>query len=62
MPEGVFELRIAFGSGYMVYFGKEKGQVIILLCGGDKGSQKGDVNRAIKYWRDYEARKGKSDD
>ncbi len=58
VQEGVFELRIAYGSGYRVYFGRDKGQVIILLCGGDKSSQNRDINKAVKYWRDYETRKG----
>jgi putative addiction module killer protein len=36
--EGVFELRMFFGPGYRVYLGEEAGNMIILLCGGDKGS------------------------
>ncbi len=36
--EGVQDLRIHFGPGYRVYFGREGDAVVILLCGGDKGS------------------------
>lgn len=53
----IFELRVAYGPGYRIYFGQDEGHVVILLCGGDKGSQQRDINRAIKYWRDYERRK-----
>ncbi len=36
---GVRETRIAYGPGYQVYFTYEGSTVVILLCGGDKGSQ-----------------------
>jgi putative addiction module killer protein len=42
----VFELRIDHGPGYRVYFVREGGTVVILLCGGDKGSQDRDIQRA----------------
>jgi len=42
----VSELRIHVGSGYRVYFAKVGQRVVILLCGGDKGSQKRDISRA----------------
>ena len=51
--EGVFELRIHLGPGYRVYFGREGERVVILLCGGDKGSQARDSERAREFWRDY---------
>jgi putative addiction module killer protein len=50
---GVQELRIHFGPGFRVYFGREGQTVVILLCGGDKGSQDRDIERAQDYWRDY---------
>jgi putative addiction module killer protein len=40
---GVFELRIHFSPGFRVYFGKVNNQIILLLCGGDKKSQKQDI-------------------
>lgn len=42
----VFELRINCGAGYRVYFTNDGEKVVILLCGGDKGSQKRDIERA----------------
>lgn len=51
--DGVQELRIHFGPGYRVYFGRVGDAVIILLCGGDKGSQDRDIERAQEYWRDH---------
>ena len=42
----VSELRIHVGPGYRVYFTNVGQRVVILLCGGDKGSQKRDISRA----------------
>ena len=44
--EGVSELRIDWGPGYRVYFARQGLVLIILLCGGDKGTQKADIRKA----------------
>lgn len=45
---GVAEARLAFGSGYRLYFMRRGLEVIVLLCGGDKGSQKRDIRAALE--------------
>lgn len=54
--EGLSELRIHYGPGYRVYFGKEGNQVYLLLCGGDKSTQARDIKKAKAYWQDHRRR------
>ena len=56
LGEGVFELKEPYGPGYRIYFSVEKSDWILLLVGGDKGSQKSDIEKAKKYWQDYQGR------
>lgn len=51
--EGVSELRMFFGPGYRVYFGEDEENIVVLLCGGDKGSQQQDIKKAQAYWQEY---------
>lgn len=44
--EGVSEMRVFYGPGYRLYFVRQGRAVVILLCGGDKGSQERDIRRA----------------
>ena len=44
--DGVFEMRIHVGPGYRVYYYRRGAEVILLLCGGDKDSQRRDISRA----------------
>lgn len=52
--EGVSELRLMFGPGYRVYFVQRGEAIIVLLCGGDKGSQDRDIARAINMSKEIE--------
>lgn len=60
--EGVFELMIDFGPGFRVYFGKIDAKCVLLLCGGNKSSQKSDIQKAKDYFKDYQSRGGVIDE
>lgn len=49
----VHELRMFFGPGYRVYFSQQGDTVILLLAGGDKDSQAGDIARAKALAKEY---------
>lgn len=55
--DGVFELRLDFGPGYRVYYGKQGETIVILLCGGDKDSQTDDITKAKGYWHNLNPRR-----
>ena len=54
--EGVIELRIHVGAGYRVYCSPFGQHWIVLLCGGDKGSQTRDIDRAKSFWSEWKRR------
>lgn len=43
--DGVYEFKLDFGAGYRIYFAIENKKIILLLCGGDKSSQKKDIKK-----------------
>lgn len=49
--EGVSELRIDYGPGYRIYFTKRGRELVILLAGGDKSTQTGDIKTALRLAR-----------
>lgn len=56
LEDEIFELRIHCGPGYRVYLAFEKDHIIVLLFGGQKGTQKHDIKKAKIYWQDYKIR------
>ncbi len=46
--DGIGEMRIDYGPGYRLYFVQRGAELVILLCGGDKRSQRRDIKRAIE--------------
>jgi len=51
----ISEMRIDFGPGYRLYFTRRGNIVVVLLCGGDKSSQKRDISRAQRIAKELES-------
>jgi putative addiction module killer protein len=43
---GIWELKIDYAQGYRIYFVEMDGKIIVLLFGGDKSSQRRDIEKA----------------
>jgi putative addiction module killer protein len=59
--EGISELRIHCGPGYRIHFHRQRNMAVILLCGGDNGSQANDFNtakRLLAEWMESDGSKG----
>jgi putative addiction module killer protein len=52
--EGLSELRINYGPGYRVYYIQHGTRYILLLAGGDKSTQDGDIAEAKRLAEEYE--------
>lgn len=46
--KGLSELKISYQAGFRIYYKNQNGKIVILLCGGDKSTQKEDVLKAHK--------------
>jgi len=49
--EGISEMRIHYGPGYRVYFTRVGIQIVVLLAGGDKSTQRQDIKAALDMAR-----------
>ena len=55
--KGVWELRIDYGPGYRVYYGRDGQEIVILLGGGTKKRQNADIEQAQNKWKQYKQEK-----
>ena len=51
--DGVSELRVDHGPGYRIYYGVQKRSVVVLLAGGNKGTQSADIRLAQRLWKNW---------
>lgn len=58
LSDGINELRINSGPGYRIYFGKRDNVIILLLNGGDKSTQRRDIDKAKKLNENYKIEEG----
>ena len=56
LGRGLWELKIDFGPGLRVYFGRPNLTTVVLLLGGEKRNQTDDIERARRLWAEYEKR------
>lgn len=54
---GVFEVKMDFGPGYRIYFGKDGETVVVLVGGSTKKRQSAAIRAAREAWEDYKRRK-----
>ena len=56
--QGVSELRIDYGPGYRVYYKRHGNTIILLLCGGTKGTQVNDIKTAKRLAEEWSEENG----
>jgi putative addiction module killer protein len=55
LGDGLNEIKIDYGPGFLVYLGLIDNEVMLLLGGGDKGNQAREIEKAHEYWRSVNA-------
>lgn len=54
LTDGVSELKIDVGPGYRVYYTQRGDRLLLLLVGGDKSTQRKDIDRAVELARGFQ--------
>ena len=50
---GIYELRLNFGAGYRIYYGRDGYDIVVLLVAGAKNRQSRDISLAKSCWGAY---------
>lgn len=50
----IWEMRLDYGPGYHIYYGRKEDTVYIIVCGGDKDSQQKDINLSKEIWSELD--------
>ena len=50
---GVYELRLNFGAGYRIYYGRDGLDIVVMLVAGTKNQQSRDISLAKACWSAY---------
>lgn len=50
---GLFELAMDFGPGYRAYYGMDGRTIVVVVCGGDKSTQRRNIAYAARLWKQY---------
>ena len=58
---GVYELRLNFGAGYRIYYGRDGRDIVVLLAAGAKNRQARDISLAKACWDAYTQEKRDAD-
>lgn len=59
--DGVVELRVDLGAGWRIYYTQRGAQIVVLLAGGSKRTQKKDVQRAKALAKLLKSERGKDE-
>ena len=59
--DGVIELRVDFGAGWRLYYTQFGAQIVVLLAGGSKRTQKKDIKRAKALAAMLKSERGKDE-
>jgi putative addiction module killer protein len=53
--DGLSKMRIDHGPGYRVYYMQQSAILVVLLCGGDKRTQQGDIDKAKRLAAEWKS-------